>query len=819
MDYKLTDFLPTTKKECELRGWDELDVILFSGDAYVDHPSFGPAILGRILEANGYRVAIVPQPDWHGDFRDFKKLGRPRLFFGVSPGAMDSMVNRYTANRRMRSEDAFSPDSRHDMRPDYPSIVYTQILKKLYPDVPVALGGIEASLRRISHYDYWKDELRKCILCDSGADLILYGMGERSIVELANALAEGKTMDQIHEMPQVAFYCKENDIPGGFKEDDIILHSHEECLHNKKGQAENVRHLEEEANKMHAQRMIQETDGKYVVVNPPFPLMTTEELDAAFDLPYTRLPHPKYKGKTIPAYEMIKFSVNLHRGCFGGCSFCTISAHQGKFVVCRSKESILKEVKKIIQMPDFKGYLSDLGGPSANMYGMHGKNQKACEVCKRPSCVNPQICPNLNTDHSKLLEIYHAVDALPGIKKSFIGSGVRYDLLLHKSKDEKINRVAMEYTRELITKHVSGRLKVAPEHTSPEVLKFMRKPSFDLFYEFKRIFDKINKEEGLNQQIIPYFISSHPGCHEEDMAELAVITKGLDFHLEQVQDFTPTPMTISTETWYTGYDPYTLEPVFSAKTQKEKLAQRMFFFWYKPEERRAIESELRRIGRTDLIDKLYDKKSFGGNHGGGFKGKKTNFDDKAIGSTYDNPGVGRGAKGKRGAGRNAAEPNGGRGRGRNAADRFAPKGYGNVGCYDEEKYLNEGRPLNGKFSRNGHAQQGRGNNTPQGRSNNANANIRDAVAAARAELRNQKEQGAGFFKDKKKKSFNPNFDTDNHNRKNRYNSGDKNERGSGDKNERGSGDRNERGSGDRNERGSGRGRGNQGRNEGRGRRK
>ena len=444
-------------------------------------------------------------------------------------------------------------------------------------------------------------------------------------------------------------------------------------------------------------------------------------------------------------------------------------------------------------MPDFKGYLSDLGGPSANMYGMHGKNQKACEVCKRPSCVNPQICPNLNTDHSKLLEIYHAVDALPGIKKSFIGSGVRYDLLLHKSKDEKVNKAAMEYTRELITKHVSGRLKVAPEHTSPEVLKFMRKPSFDLFYEFKRIFDKINKEEGLNQQIIPYFISSHPGCHEEDMAELAVITKGLDFHLEQVQDFTPTPMTISTETWYTGYDPYTLEPVFSAKTQKEKLAQRMFFFWYKPEERRAIESELRRIGRADLIDKLYDKKSFGGNHGGGFKGKKTNFDDKAIGSTYDNPGVGRGAKGKRGAGRNAAEPNGGRGRGRNAADRFAPKGYGNVGCYDEEKYLNEGRPLNGKFSRNGHAQQGRGNNTPQGRSNNANANIRDAVAAARAELRNQKEQGAGFFKDKKKKSFNPNFDTDNHNRKNRYNSGDKNERGSG--------------------------RGNQGRNEGRGRRK
>lgn len=738
MDYKLTDFLPTTKKECELRGWDELDVILFSGDAYVDHPSFGAAILGRILEANGYRVAIVPQPDWHGDFRDFKKLGRPRLFFGVSPGAMDSMVNRYTANRRMRSEDAFSPDSRHDMRPDYPSIVYTQILKKLFPDVPVALGGIEASLRRISHYDYWKDELRKCILCDSGADLILYGMGERSIVELANAFAEGKTMDEIHEMPQVAFYCKEKDIPGGFKDDDIILHSHEECLHNKKGQAENVRHLEEEANKMHAQRMIQEVDGKYVVVNPPFPLMTTEELDAAFDLPYTRLPHPKYKGKTIPAYEMIKFSVNLHRGCFGGCSFCTISAHQGKFVVCRSKESILKEVKKIIAMPDFKGYLSDLGGPSANMYGMHGKNQKACEVCKRPSCVNPQICPNLNTDHSKLLEIYHAVDALPGIKKSFIGSGVRYDLLLHKSKDEKVNQAAREYTRELITKHVSGRLKVAPEHTSSEVLKFMRKPSFDLFYEFKRIFDKINKEEGLNQQIIPYFISSHPGCHEEDMAELAVITKGLDFHLEQVQDFTPTPMTISTETWYTGYDPYTLEPVFSAKTQKEKLAQRMFFFWYKPEERRAIESELRRIGRSDLIAKLYDKRDMRGGH------TSARFDEKAVGSTYDNPGVGRGARGKNRQGNSSYGSNSGR----NVRNQsYQPKGYGNVGCYDEDKYLNNGKPLNAR-NRNDGSQRP--------------LSPRELAKSVKEQLKADK--GSGFFKDKKKKSFNPNFDEGNHRR-------------------------------------------------------
>ncbi|MBR0489881.1 MAG: YgiQ family radical SAM protein [Prevotella sp.] len=603
----LTDFLPTTKKEMELRGWDELDIILFSGDAYVDHPSFGAAVIGRTLEAAGYKVAIVPQPDWHGDFRDFKKLGRPRLFFGIAPGCMDSMVNKYTANRRLRSEDAYSPDGRHDCRPEYPTIVYSKILKQLFPDVPIALGGIEASMRRLSHYDYWKDKLMKCILCDSGADLIIYGMGEKPIIELANELANGKNIKEIRNIPQTVFLCKENEIPGGFQDDDIILHPHEECLRNKKAHAENFRHIEEESNKVHAQRLIQGVDGKFAVVNPPYPPMETKDLDASFDLPYTRLPHPKYKGKRIPAYEMIKHSVNIHRGCFGGCAFCTISAHQGKFITCRSKENILREVRKVIQMPDFKGYLSDLGGPSANMYGMEGKNKKACERCKRPSCIHPEVCPNLNTSHRKLLEIYHAVDALPGIKKSFIGSGVRYDLLLHHSKDEESNQAAREYTRELIAKHVSGRLKVAPEHTSDRVLKLMRKPSFEQFEQFKRIFDRINQEENLREQIIPYFISSHPGCMEEDMAELAVKTKKLDFHLEQVQDFTPTPMTISTETWYTGYDPYTLEPVFSAKTPKEKLAQRQFFFWYKPEERRNIERELRRIGRDDLIPQLYDR--------------------------------------------------------------------------------------------------------------------------------------------------------------------------------------------------------------------
>ena len=577
MEYRLTDFLPTTKKELELRGWDELDIILFSGDAYVDHPSFGAAVIGRTLEAAGYRVAIVPQPDWHGDYRDFKKLGKPRLFFGISPGCMDSMVNKYTANRRLRSEDAYSPDGRHDLRPEYPTIVYSKILRELYPDVPIILGGIEASLRRLAHYDYWQDRLRPCILCDAPADIIMYGMGEKPILELARRLDEGEDIHQIHDIPQTVYIS--SDITP--TDQDIVLHSYEECLKNKRAQAENFRHIEEQSNMMHAQRLLQKTGRNYVAVNPPYPPMTTEELDASFDLPYTRVPHLKYKGKRIPAYEMIRHSVNIHRGCFGGCSFCTISAHQGKFITCRSKESILKEVKQVTQMDDFKGYLSDLGGPSANMYGMHGRNLNACEKCKRPSCIQPQICPNLNTDHSKLLDIYHAVDALPEVKKSFIGSGVRYDLLLYKSKDEKANRAAMDYTRELITRHVSGRLKVAPEHTSDRVLHLMRKPSFQQFYEFKRIFDRINREEGLRQQLIPYFISSHPGCTEADMAELANLTRKMGYKLEQVQDFTPTPMTVSTEMFYTGYDPYTLEPVTTAKSQQEKLAQRQYFFWYK----------------------------------------------------------------------------------------------------------------------------------------------------------------------------------------------------------------------------------------------
>lgn len=619
-EYKLTDWLPTTKKEIELRGWDDVDVILFSGDAYIDHPAFGAAVVGRILESEGLRVAIIPQPNWRDDLRDFRKLGKPRLFFGVSAGAMDSMINHYTANKRLRSDDAYTPDSRAGMRPDRPSVVYTKILKDLYPDVPVVLGGIEASLRRVTHYDYWDDELKRSILFDSEADLLVYGMGEQPLREVVRRLKEGQSFSDMNDVKQVAYLAPEYK-----KEDkDIELFSHEECLQDKLKQAKNFKIVEEQSNMMKASRISQKAGNEYVIINPPYPPMTETEIDTSFDLPYTRLPHPKYKGKAIPAFEMIKFSVNMHRGCFGGCAFCTISAHQGKFVASRSKESIIKEVKEITEMPDFKGYLSDLGGPSANMYRMKGKDQSICEKCRRPSCIHPRICKNLNTDHSALLDIYRSVDALPGIKKSFVGSGIRYDVLLHRSEDEKLNKVTNEYTHELIKNHVSGRLKVAPEHTSDAVLNYMRKPSFEQFYAFKRIFEKVNTDYGMKQQIIPYFISSHPGCDEVDMAELAVKTKPLGFNLEQVQDFTPSPMTLATEIYYTGYHPYTLEKVYTPKTKEQKLAQRKYFFWYNNEYKPDIIKSLRRLKREDLLDKLYPA-GLGSNGGNKQKSYNPNF--------------------------------------------------------------------------------------------------------------------------------------------------------------------------------------------------
>ena len=604
-------WLPTTKKEIERLGWDYIDVILFTGDAYIDHPSMGCAVIGRVLESKGYRVAIIPQPNWQDDLRDFKKLGAPRLFFGISAGAMDSMVNHYTAARRKRSDDAYTPNGRAGARPDYPTIVYSQILKKLFPEVPVIVGGIEASLRRLSHYDYWQDKLRPSILFDAHADLLVYGMGEKAIVEIARQLETGKKVNELTDIPQTAIITDAAEAAQA-ADTDIVLHSFEDCLSDKKKQAENFKHIEIESNRWEGHRLWQVHGKKAIKVNPMYPPMTTEKIDASFDLPYTRLPHPRYNGKHIPAYEMIRHSVNMHRGCFGGCAFCTISAHQGKFIASRSKQSILKEVEQIAKMADFKGYISDLGGPSANMYQMHGKDLDKCRKCVRPSCLHPQPCKNLNNDHAPLLDIYHAVDALPEVKKSFIGSGVRYDLSMAKHSDERVNQTNAQYNRELIIKHVSGRLKVAPEHTSDRVLNCMRKPSFDLFYKFKQLFDEINHKYDLRQQLIPYFISSHPACTEQDMAELAGITKKLNFHLEQVQDFTPTPMTVASEIYYTGYHPYTLEKVYTARTKEEKQNQRKFFFWYKPECAQDIRKSLIRMNRQDLMNELFkrENKSF-----------------------------------------------------------------------------------------------------------------------------------------------------------------------------------------------------------------
>ncbi len=616
MTHRPEAYLPTSVKEMKALGWDTVDVVLFSGDAYVDHPSFGAAVIGRTLQSAGYRVAIVPQPNWQDDLRDFRKFGAPRLFFGVSAGAMDSMVNHYTAARRRRSDDAYTPGARHGARPDYPTIVYSGILRDLFPDTPIIAGGIEASMRRLSHYDYWQDRLRPSLLLDCKADLISYGMGEKGIVEIARILDSGGRIADITDLPQTVIRsvaapegveCEEGRIYVGVS--DIVLHSYERCLKDKRAQAENFKHIEQQSNSMHGKTLWQRHGRQWIKVNPMYPPMTTAEIDASFDLPYTRTPHPRYKGKRIPAYEMIRHSVNIHRGCFGGCSFCTISAHQGKFIASRSKESILREVRSVTQMDDFKGYLSDVGAPSANMYRMGGKDLAICGKCLKPSCLHPSVCPNLNTDHRPLLDLYHAIDAVPGVKKSFVGSGVRYDLSMHHTGDEKIDRANRQYNEELITSHVSGRLKVAPEHTSDVVLDIMRKPSFRLYHEFSRFFDRVNSAHDLKQQLIPYFISSHPGCHETDMAELAAETKSLNLHLEQVQDFTPTPMTLSTEIYYTGFHPYTLKPVFTATSPDEKKAQRKYFFWYDPAYRADITASLHRLHRSDLLARLFPRQA------------------------------------------------------------------------------------------------------------------------------------------------------------------------------------------------------------------
>lgn len=600
-------WLPTSAKEVKEKGWETPDVILFSGDAYIDHPSFGIAVIGRLLESLGLKVCIIPQPNWQDDWRDFKKLGRPNLFFGVSAGAMDSMVNHYTAARRKRSNDAYTPHGKAGARPDMPTIVYTRILKQLYPDIPVVIGGIEASLRRFTHYDYWNDCLKPSILADSGADMLIYGMGEKPLTELCRLLKQGIPFRQLTNIPQTAVVRSPEETYATNKKWKVIpLFSHEACLSDKKKQALNFRHIEEESNSLNAALLLQQIGARQIIVNPPYPPLTTDEIDRIYALPFTRLPHPRYKGKEIPAYQMIRHSVTLHRGCFGGCAFCTISAHQGKFISSRSGKSILEEIDRIVQMPDFKGTLTDLGGPSANMYAMKGKNLQICSQCKRASCAFPSVCANLNTDHAPLLRLYEQVRRHDKIKHCFIGSGIRYDLCLHQTPDKQVNQNNAAYLKTVIKYHTSGHFKVAPEHSADTVLRLMRKPSFRLFYRLKEVFDRICRESGQKQQIIPYFISSHPGCRLEDMAELAAATKQLNFKLEQVQDFTPTPLTLATTMYYTGYHPYSLEKIDTAKTEKEKKQQNMFFFWYKKEFIQPIKNTLKRLNRPDLIKKLYN---------------------------------------------------------------------------------------------------------------------------------------------------------------------------------------------------------------------
>ncbi len=575
---QITDWLPTTQKEAFRRGWDEFDVILFTGDAYVDHPAFGAAVIGRVLEKEGLRVALVPQPNWRDDLRDFKKMGKPKYFFGVTAGNMDSMINHYTANKRLRANDAYTPGGLAGFRPDYATFVYAGILKKFFPHVPVIIGGVEASLRRLAHYDYWSDQLNPSLLLDSKADLLVYGMGEKPIKEIVRLLKKGVPFSSLKNIPNTAYLLNETDtLPKIKKWHEIELAPFEACAKNKKKHAENFRCIEMASSCLVGNsRLIQKTRDKFVVVNPPHSMMTQREIDASFDLPYTRMPHPKYKKRgPIPAYEMIRHSINIHRGCFGGCSFCSIAAHQGKFIVSRSERSILKEVAQVTEMPDFKGHISDIGGPSANMYKMQGKNPEKCKKCQRPSCLSPAICYNLNADHGPLNSLYKKVRAVKGVKNAFIGSGIRYDLFLDKKV--KTDPDKQEYFERLVRNHVSGRLKVAPEHTETSVLKIMRKPTFELFIKLKENFDLINKKYGLKQQLIPYFISSHPGCRESDMVKSAEKLNKLNINLEQVQDFTPTPMTLATVIYYSGYHPETLEKVFTAVTQKEKLKQRSYF--------------------------------------------------------------------------------------------------------------------------------------------------------------------------------------------------------------------------------------------------
>ena len=564
--------IPTSIKEVNALGWDYIDVILFTGDAFIDHPSFGTAVIARWLQKHGYRVAVVPQPNWRDDLRDFRKLGAPRLYFGVNAGAMDSMVNHYTAAKRLRSDDAYTPEGRSGQRPDYAVTVYTRILKKIYPEVPVIIGGIEASLRRFTHYDYWQDALKPSVLVDSGADWLCYGMGERTMIEFTRAVEAGRNVSDIRKIPQLGFYM---DGRSRLK-DAVILNSYERCCKDKVAFAENFHVIETYANMMNPPVLIEPVGEGYVQINPTWPPATEKEMDSFWDLPFTKLPHPRYKGKHIPAFEMIKFSVNTHRGCFGGCNFCTIAAHQGKFIQSRSEESIISEIKALGALPGFAGNISDVGAPTANMYGMSGKNQELCVKCRRKSCLFPSPCKNMDRSHARLLGLYERIAGVKGIRHAYIGSGIRYDLFL--DEDGFIDETSYPYFKELVLNHTSGRLKVAPEHTEDSVLKLMAKPSFKLFERLRMEFDNIVYSSGRKCELVPYFISGHPGCGMREMQRLARTPALKGLYMDQVQDFTPTPMTTSSVMFYTGLDPKNLEKVFVERDMERKKEQKSFFF-------------------------------------------------------------------------------------------------------------------------------------------------------------------------------------------------------------------------------------------------
>ncbi len=564
--------IPTSIKEVKALGWDYIDVILFTGDAFIDHPSFGTAVIARWLQKHGYRVAVVPQPNWRDDLRDFRKLGAPRLYFGVNSGAMDSMVNHYTASKRLRSDDAYTPDGRAGQRPDYAVTVYTKILKQIYPDIPVLIGGIEASLRRVTHYDYWQDSLKPSILVDSGADWLCYGMGERTVLEFTKAVEAGRNINDIRKIPQLAFY-----MDGRCRlKDAVILNSYDRCLKDKAAFAENFHVIETYANMLQPPVLVEPVGSGYIQINTTWPPATQEEMDSFWDLPFTKLPHPRYKGKHIPAFEMIKFSINTHRGCFGGCNFCTIAAHQGKFIQNRSEESILNEISSLRDLPGFAGNISDVGAPTANMYGMRGKNQELCAICRRKSCLFPAPCRNLDRSHARLLRLYEDIAGIKGIRHAYIGSGIRYDLFL--DENGFVDETSYPYLKELILAHTSGRLKVAPEHTDDAVLKLMAKPSFKLFERLRDEFDKIVSRSERKCELVPYFISAHPGCGMREMRRLASEPALKGLYMDQVQDFTPTPMTTSSVMYYTGMDPKNMQKVFVERDIRKKREQKSFFF-------------------------------------------------------------------------------------------------------------------------------------------------------------------------------------------------------------------------------------------------